>query len=75
MIGRGCHGRDDMESNDKGFVEGQTITFKKTHPCGCREWLVLRAGWEYRLQCVGCKRIMIMRRDKVEKAVKINTHI
>ena len=51
------------------YPEGAILTLKKSHPCGSREWQVLRAGWEYRLQCVGCRHVMLMRRDQLHKLV------
>ncbi|MDR0468619.1 MAG: DUF951 family protein [Peptococcaceae bacterium] len=52
------------------FVEGTILTLKKSHPCGSKEWRVLRSGWEYRLQCIGCDHIMLMRREQLEKLVR-----
>jgi len=52
------------------FAEGTILTLKKPHPCGSKEWKVLRAGWEYRLQCTGCNHIMLMRRDQLLKLVR-----
>ena len=46
------------------------LVMKKAHPCGSREWLVLRTGMDFRLRCRGCGReVMIARRD-LEKNVK-----
>ena len=53
-----------------GYQEGSILTLKKNHPCGSKEWVVLRTGWEYRLQCTGCKHIMLMRRIQLEKLVR-----
>ena len=52
------------------YPEGAVLTLKKSHPCGSREWRVLRAGWEYRLQCAGCHHVMLMRRDQLHKLVR-----
>ncbi|MCL1849185.1 MAG: DUF951 domain-containing protein [Clostridiales bacterium] len=49
---------------------GSILTMKKSHPCGSKEWEVLRAGWEYRLQCKGCSHILLMRRDQLDKLVR-----
>jgi len=53
-----------------GYQEGDVLTLKKNHPCGSKEWTVLRTGWEYRLQCAGCKHIVLMKRDQLEKLVR-----
>ena len=46
------------------------MTLKKAHPCGSREWQVMRPGMEYRLKCLGCGHILLMNRDALLKAVK-----
>ena len=33
---------------------GDTLTMKKPHPCGSRDWLVLRIGADFKLRCCGC---------------------
>lgn len=47
-----------------------TLQMKKTHPCGSKEWLVLRVGMDFRLRCKGCGREMMILRSKAEKSVK-----
>lgn len=49
---------------------GDTLQMKKPHPCGSREWLVLRIGADFRLRCKGCGREMMVTRVKAEKSVK-----
>ena len=40
------------------------MELKKTHPCGSKEWLVLRIGMDIKLRCLGCgHEIMITRRN------------
>ena len=49
---------------------GDILKLKKQHPCGSKEWEVLRIGADFRLKCMGCEhQIMIARRD-VEKNVR-----
>lgn len=49
---------------------GDIVRLKKQHPCGSKEWEVLRIGADFRLKCMGCEhQIMIARRD-VEKNVR-----
>lgn len=49
---------------------GDVLKLKKQHPCGSKEWDVLRIGADFRLRCRGCQRqIMISRRD-LEKNIK-----
>ena len=52
------------------YEEGDIVTFKKAHPCGCRDWTVLSAGGEVKVKCMGCGRIQEFKRDKIEKATK-----
>lgn len=49
---------------------GDVLEMKKSHPCGSREWQVLRVGMDFKLRCVGCGREMMVPRSKAEKAVK-----
>ncbi len=43
---------------------------KKPHPCGSREWEVLRIGADFRLRCCGCGREVMGARSKFERGVK-----
>lgn len=49
---------------------GNVIKLKKQHPCGSREWEVLRIGADFRLKCMGCSHQVMMPRSTVEKNVK-----
>ena len=49
---------------------GDTRTMKKAHPCGSRDWLVLRVGADFRLRCCGCGREVMGPRSKFEKNVR-----
>ena len=49
---------------------GDVLELKKTHPCGSRQWLVLRVGMDFRLRCQGCGHELMTPRVKVEKAIK-----
>ncbi len=46
------------------------LEFKKVHPCGEKKWKVLKTGVTYKLECVGCKRIILMDRIDLQKKVK-----
>ena len=52
------------------YSEGSILTLKKSHPCGSKDWIVTRVGWEYRLRCSGCDRVLMVRRDKLQKLVR-----
>lgn len=49
---------------------GDVLQMKKTHPCGGREWLVLRVGMDFRLRYQTCGREVMILRSKAEKSVK-----
>lgn len=49
---------------------GDKIIMKKNHPCGNKEFLVLRVGMDFKLRCVGCGHEMMIPRSKAEKNIK-----
>ncbi len=46
------------------------LVMKKPHPCGSKEWLVLRTGADFRLRCKGCGHEVMQPRFKIEKNIK-----
>ena len=46
------------------------LVMKKEHPCGCREWLVLRTGMDFRLRCQLCGHEVMLPRSKAEKNIR-----
>ena len=53
---------------------GDVLTMKKTHPCGSRQWLVLRTGMDFRLRCLGCGHEILTPRSKAEKNIRSIEH-
>ena len=49
---------------------GDRLQLKKEHPCGSREWEVLRVGMDFKLRCLGCGHELMLPRSKAEKSVK-----
>ena len=49
---------------------GDVIELNKQHPCGSREWNVLRVGMDFKLKCVGCGHEVMTPRAKAEKAIR-----
>ena len=49
---------------------GDCLELKKAHPCGSKQWLVLRVGMDFKLRCAGCGQEMMIPRSKADKAVK-----
>ena len=46
------------------------LVMKKPHPCGNKEWLVLRTGMDFRLRCQGCGHEVLQPRSKAEKNIR-----
>ena len=49
---------------------GDILTMKKAHPCGSKQWEVLRVGMDFRLKCTGCGHQIMIPRTTVEKSIK-----
>ncbi len=49
---------------------GDVLTLKKQHPCGSRDWKVLRVGIDFRLKCNGCGHQVMIPRRQLEKNIK-----
>ena len=48
---------------------GDKLIMKKNHPCGNKEFLVLRVGMDFKLKCVGCGHEIMIPRAKAEKGI------
>ena len=49
---------------------GDILTLKKQHPCGSKQWEVLRIGADFRLKCTGCGHQIMIARKLVEKNIR-----
>ena len=49
---------------------GDKLRMKKPHPCGSKDWLVLRIGADFRLRCLGCGHEVMVERFKIEKNIR-----
>ena len=49
---------------------GDILQMKKQHPCGSREFLVLRSGMDFKIRCTGCGCEVMVPRLKCEKNIK-----
>lgn len=49
---------------------GDTALMKKSHPCGCARFTVLRIGVDFKLRCEKCGREIMVPRVKIEKSIK-----
>lgn len=54
------------------FELGDIVQMKKKHPCGSKEWKIIRTGADVKIKCLVCDRIVMMdRADFCKRAVKI----
>ncbi len=53
----------DLQLND-------VLRLRKPHPCGGYEWRVVRLGADIGLECLTCKRYVLLTRREVEKRTK-----
>ena len=49
---------------------GDILVMKKAHPCGDKQWKVLRVGADFRLKCLGCGHEIMVPRLKAEKNIR-----
>ena len=49
---------------------GDRLQLKKEHPCGSREWEVLRVGMDFKLRGLGCGHELMLPRSQAEKSIK-----
>ena len=56
----------------KVFGVGDILNMKKNHACdkNAKQMLVLMAGSDVKVKCIGCGREMISPRVKLEKSIK-----
>ena len=57
-----------MEQNELKI--GDIIEMKKQHPCGSKQWKILRMGVDFKLECVGCGHTIMLERPKALKLIK-----
>ena len=56
------------------YEVGDIVTLKKGHPCGSKEWEILRVGADFRLKCLGCGHELMTPRFKAEKNIRRVIH-
>ena len=49
---------------------GDILEMKKPHPCGSRQFEVLRVGMDFKIKCTGCGHEVMAARGKIEKNIK-----
>ena len=53
----------DIQVND-------ILTMKKQHPCGSKQWQVLRIGMDFKLKCLSCGHEVMLPGSKAEKSIR-----
>ena len=54
----------------KVFNLGDIVEMKKTHPCGSKNWEIVRLGADIKIKCLGCGRLVMLPRIKFDSGVK-----
>lgn len=49
---------------------GDKVELKKQHPCGNKEFVILRTGADFVIRCEKCQKQMWVSRATVEKSIK-----
>ena len=62
--------RREKQTEDMDIRVGDIITLKKQHPCGSKDWEVLRIGADFRLKCRGCEHQIMIPRPQAEKNIR-----
>jgi hypothetical protein len=55
------------------FVEfrvGDIVELRKLHPCGGKQWRVLRIGLDVGIECLTCERYVLVPRRRLETRMK-----
>lgn len=52
------------------YEVGDIVQLKKPHPCGSKDWEIIRVGADFKLKCCGCGHIIMVARKLVEKKTK-----
>ncbi len=49
---------------------GDKVQMKKQHPCGSKEFEILRIGMDFKIKCTGCGHEVMLPRIKCEKNIR-----
>ena len=52
------------------FDLGDIVEMKKQHPCGNKEFEIIRLGADIKIKCTSCGRIVMIPRSKFQKDAK-----
>lgn len=54
----------------KKYKENDVVTLKKGHPCGENLWKIERMGADMKLRCLGCDKLIWMKRLDFDKKIR-----
>lgn len=54
----------------KKYKENDIVTLKKGHPCGENLWRIERMGADMKLRCLGCDKLIWMKRIDFDKKIR-----
>lgn len=46
------------------------IVTKKAHVCGSDKWKIIRTGIDYKIECQGCGRVVMIPSSELQKKIK-----
>lgn len=46
------------------------VELKKTHPCGCNKFRIVRVGVDIKIKCENCGRVVMLPRIDFNKKIK-----
>lgn len=52
------------------FEVGDVVEMKKQHPCGEKNFTIIRTGADVKIKCLNCERIIMLPRSKFIKGAK-----
>ena len=52
------------------IAEGEVYRMRRQHPCGGWEWKVYRTGADIGIECLTCRRRVMLERRKFESRMK-----
>ena len=52
------------------FRMEDVLSLRKPHPCGGYEWRIVRLGADIRVECLTCRRRVLLPRRELEKRMK-----
>lgn len=55
---------------EKTYDLNDIVEMKKQHPCGNKNFQIIRMGADIKIQCIECKRTIMMTRRDFEKRMK-----